>query len=461
MRCSDRVVTNKPFGIVRPVALLIPSSTTDTPLLYLARIYSRLLQRRSRYLSTDEKEEEYVLISPIPLHCPHRPQQLQAMMYSLGLVVVLLNFLVSEAVRDSISTWSCHKHGDEVSVSFTVATPSGDEWAAIIQTEVTDPSGDNYVADTWLSTCESKSRFCQLDMGNIIFSVSSLHVNALESVLEPGRYNAYLLRGENATLLAKSSTFKVASPGSSCYLGCQSVIATNQNLYSVGDDIEVSFDNCHPAEDDWIGIFPEDASPVDDLDDPVLWMGTCGSQDCHGKVVTDIWRFGSYLAPGTYKAVLAHRNYDGAYSAKAVSKFFQIDPLKRASGCTDVIQMRSTCYEEGDALQYEFNACQSKKDDWVGLFKSSSDLSTNAKPEVFVGSCGESQCRGVIDATTNQQPTSEGNSWPLSPGHYRSVLVHQNKGSSDILVAAEFLFTVKPQGESCSQSQRRNLRAEV
>lgn len=52
----------------------------------------------------------------------------------------------------------------------------------------------------------------------------------------------------------------------------------------------ISFENCSPQPDDWIGVYPDGAefqqpgSPTEYLrDDWIDWVWTCGDRDCMGN----------------------------------------------------------------------------------------------------------------------------------------------------------------------------------
>ena len=94
------------------------------------------------------------------------------------------------------------------------------------------------------------------------------------------------------------------------------------NCIPEGDAIRVSFENCQPENDDWIGIYDWDADP-EDLDTGYLWSWACGNQNCRTEATSDevvfnqnhiakttsIWP----LKKGWYIAFLIRRNPGGPY----------------------------------------------------------------------------------------------------------------------------------------------------
>lgn len=108
---------------------------------------------------------------------------------------------------------------------------------------------------------------------------------------------------------------------------CFDVIASDESCYLFQSDINIIFENCDPQPNDWIGIWPiADATDLQNLPEPALWLWTCGSQDCAGEVFVDTLPFGSGLAVGTYVAHLVRLESEVApYSSSyAISSAFGV-----------------------------------------------------------------------------------------------------------------------------------------
>jgi hypothetical protein len=101
------------------------------------------------------------------------------------------------------------------------------------------------------------------------------------------------------------------SPGS-----CTSRIQGFKSCYTEGEGIRVTFTNCDPLGNDWVGLYDaNDDAPVD----PLLWDWSCGTQTCFGAVAEGGLHLGASsvgtrdwpLEPGTYKPWLFRRGASG------------------------------------------------------------------------------------------------------------------------------------------------------
>lgn len=107
---------------------------------------------------------------------------------------------------------------------------------------------------------------------------------------------------------------------------CSSFIWSESSCYKPEINMHIFFENCNPFGDDWIGIYQVDPqADLNDLGDPLLWMWTCGSQNCRGEVFMDTLIFGGGLQEGRYVAHLIRRNSGGPYASYAASPSFQVD----------------------------------------------------------------------------------------------------------------------------------------
>jgi hypothetical protein len=118
------------------------------------------------------------------------------------------------------------------------------------------------------------------------------------------------------------SFMPTSSPTSSPTQCFVELIVDEADCIPVGDAIHVSFENCEPKNDDWIGIYDWDTDP-EDLDNGFMWSWACGNQDCrtaakfgevffdqnHVDETTPIWP----LPEGWYIVYLIRRNPGGSY----------------------------------------------------------------------------------------------------------------------------------------------------
>ena len=115
---------------------------------------------------------------------------------------------------------------------------------------------------------------------------------------------------------------------------CVDEIEVVQDCFHMGDKIVVNFVNCNPRNDDWIGLYSEDADP-EDLGYALLWQWACGDQACRGEAKSgtvsldfqsigephlDVWP----LQKDRYKVYLIRRNPGGPYSGYAETERFKV-----------------------------------------------------------------------------------------------------------------------------------------
>mmetsp|Transcript_5070 Transcript_5070/g.14718 ORF Transcript_5070/g.14718 Transcript_5070/m.14718 type:complete len:222 (-) Transcript_5070:166-831(-) len=91
-------------------------------------------------------------------------------------------------------------------------------------------------------------------------------------------------------------------------------IVTDHSCYKFGkESIGVSFSNRVPHLEDWVGIYPDTADPMD-LGPPVAWFWLCGDKKSKCKTSVGSVTF-PWLPPGNYKAVMSrNRNAKGPYA---------------------------------------------------------------------------------------------------------------------------------------------------
>ncbi|KAL3942305.1 MAG: hypothetical protein SGBAC_003478 [Bacillariaceae sp.] len=111
---------------------------------------------------------------------------------------------------------------------------------------------------------------------------------------------------------------------------CVDSIATTKACFTTGELIDLSFKNCLPVGNDWIGVY--DAGQLAyELYNPMMWEYSCGNQACWGETMDGFLSFDSSsqgtetwpLKPGTYKAWIFR---DGAapFFAFAATEIFTV-----------------------------------------------------------------------------------------------------------------------------------------
>ncbi len=98
--------------------------------------------------------------------------------------------------------------------------------------------------------------------------------------------------------------------------------------FQSGEDIQVTFYNENPHDDDFVGIYSS-AISVNPLPQPESdnWVWTCGTQACLNSVIVLTNRtitFQNTLTSGTWKVVLGQANSKGSYSVLAQSEVFLV-----------------------------------------------------------------------------------------------------------------------------------------
>jgi hypothetical protein len=111
-------------------------------------------------------------------------------------------------------------------------------------------------------------------------------------------------------------------------------VYTGQSCYPFGkQEIQVSFFNQNPQNDDWLGMYPA-AADSNNLGSPVAWYWLCGGKKDTCKTGVGTVKF-PWLPPGVYKAVMIRhghsKTHGGPYSSYAESEPFEV---VRGNTCT-------------------------------------------------------------------------------------------------------------------------------
>jgi hypothetical protein len=99
---------------------------------------------------------------------------------------------------------------------------------------------------------------------------------------------------------------------------CFERLETSKSCFEMGENIEVEFGNCDPLSDDWVGFYDSSADP-DNLDDPLLWLWSCGDQSCRQATRANDLDFDASsegladwpLQEGIYKVYLLRNSLSG------------------------------------------------------------------------------------------------------------------------------------------------------
>jgi hypothetical protein len=101
------------------------------------------------------------------------------------------------------------------------------------------------------------------------------------------------------------------------------VVSTERSCYTIGEDILVSFSQCNPQINNWVGFYPSNTVELLNADE-LVWLWTCGTTGCNGEVFSNNLLFTTVLLPeGEWEAHLAKDDGE-PYSSKARSAPFTV-----------------------------------------------------------------------------------------------------------------------------------------
>lgn len=106
--------------------------------------------------------------------------------------------------------------------------------------------------------------------------------------------------------------------------GCVDAVEMSQSCYESGSTLRISYENCDPVVGDWIGVYSNpDAINPSELDEPDIWIYTCGDSNCFDLYESGQVRFsfGSPLPEGTYGAYLVREAPAPPYASIAMTTF--------------------------------------------------------------------------------------------------------------------------------------------
>lgn len=212
--------------------------------------------------------------------------------------------------------YDCFEHREEIQVYFSNQTPEPGDLVGIYT--------DNYDEPVmWLHTCGNQFNKCRVARGGLWFGHTVDGENTWDNFpLQVGRYKAVLIRehvDESGTVLAESDAFDARDRGHSCSGDCKYNIYTDQTCYTPEDIvISVTFENCAPHPTDQIAVY-YNSEAMPGHDEPLLWLGACGSQECKDVVDIGTIQFGFHqhvhresaewnLPPGDYKVHILRLN---------------------------------------------------------------------------------------------------------------------------------------------------------
>jgi hypothetical protein len=232
----------------------------------------------------------------------------------------------------------CFQHSEDIHVFFHNKEPELYDFIGIYPADYNLQEQPELLlnAHLWLTTCGGLHEYCKTAKGGLLFGNLGPSDQTTWNFfpLVPGDYKAALARGDDPhELIVESQVFTAKPEGHACYDDCKHLISADKECYTHQvDTIQVTFEYCSPHEDDLIAIYQYDEKPGDM--EPLLWLGTCGTQQCTEEVAYNVLFFGPRLPnesartnwplpPGDYTAHLmkfVHGANHGVASAQTAFK---------------------------------------------------------------------------------------------------------------------------------------------
>ena len=260
---------------------------------------------------------------------------------------------------------------------------------------------------------------------------------------------------------------------------CQFQLEVEKALYTEGEDIRLSLENCNANDQDFVAIY-DIATPLMDIKGDANyreWMWTCGNQRCRQAVDSNVVEFGTKnnvhtwpLRAGTYEAHLVKRldsKTKTEFGSVARSSPFIVQPVTPSTSlvrqmedmeedCLDELTPFSTCYEEGNTITIALKAkCTTlTPEDWIGFYY---DEPNKRADDKFYGYPLQwfPACNGNCDATSIKYKFKlTKSSVPLPGGRYRAIFVrsgYRDEGPYKAELVSD-AFEVHPAGQSCQQT---------
>lgn len=257
--------------------------------------------------------------------------------------------------------------------------------------------------------------------------------------------------------------------------GQSSSISTDSTYYYYSYDIVVTFDNPSARSLDWVGIF--DSSADLSVEEPLLWLYTCGSQTCsgtggaqasevtlgYGDPIEDSGASGFPLPPGDYVAALM-RNEEQPYDVVVSSDVFYIRPPNQGrppatppsptpepptSTLSTSVSTSRGSYRIGETIEVIFSNARPRAQDWVAIYDSNVDLENLSGGLLWLYACGSQYCRdrsrqGTLEfGYTPPDESWQGTSFPLQRGYYVVVLARSLESGGSQTLAHSSTFRVR------------------
>jgi len=253
-------------------------------------------------------------------------------------------------------------------------------------------------------------------------------------------------------------------------------ISVDKNCHKENETISITFDDKTPRIGKWIGVYGEDDGTFDASADPLLWLWTCGSQECDRTMESGVVTFGAEnvtdhlltwpLMSGTYVAVLAHDS-QSRRTVSAMSETIIVSdtclPSQAPSNNTNTTLAPSTvlftifvhkgCHEVNTDISISYENNDPSIGDWVGIYWDTTGYSNDmGEPVMWVWTCGSQTCNSLNGNATvvfgEGQTGDHLFRWPLIAGNYIAVLARDAQPMQVLAMSEPFsvgaCFTSSP-----------------
>ena len=203
-----------------------------------------------------------------------------------------------------------------------VVTVNRSPYPGVITTPTSSPSLDGTLMSTFVQSISPSSA-----PSGFKTPTPSLHATLAPSSIQSLHPNFYSsLRP--SVLQTTSSPFRALTtfnPSLSLHpTGCtNATISTDKSCYINGDNIIVSFENCDPLPNDWIGVYPSGTNSSD-LGNPLAWVWACGDQACSKAVASGEATLYGVKGHGIFELFLVRHSASTPYHPYAESNTFQV-----------------------------------------------------------------------------------------------------------------------------------------
>jgi len=239
----------------------------------------------------------------------------------IPIILLLMSMILSLGAAD-LTGRNSFQPNENVVINFANMEAQNHDWVGIYP-QNSNNDWANVVAWRWTGDTTN---------GNLDFGILPL-----------GAYEARAFYN-NSFHTETTKAFRVAN------VMIQALVNTNKPIYMVKEQIHVNFSHMQARNDDWIGIYPEDAN--NDFNNVVAWQWT-------GDTANGDLNFGA-LPAGSYEV---RAFYNNSFHTESTAKFKVEEP-----GVQAAVNTNKAIYMVKDQIHVNFSNMRAKHDDWIGIY---------------------------------------------------------------------------------------------